>query len=164
MKTCFKCNRELPLTEFYPHPQMKDGHLNKCKECAKRDTAERVVSRSSDLDWLESEKARHREKARRYRASGRQKPQSTEKKRETGRKHAAKYPERHLARKMVAHAVKAGLLKRQPCQECGSTDSEAHHDDYSQPLAVLWLCPKHHAARHVELRKLQRQNNHPCRN
>jgi hypothetical protein len=40
LKTCFKCNVEKPLTDFYPHPQMGDGHLNKCKACTKKDVAE----------------------------------------------------------------------------------------------------------------------------
>ena len=34
-KTCFKCNRELDVCEFYKHPNMKDGRLGKCKLCTK---------------------------------------------------------------------------------------------------------------------------------
>lgn len=40
-KTCFKCGRTLPITEFYKHKQMADGHLNKCKDCTRKDVRER---------------------------------------------------------------------------------------------------------------------------
>ena len=35
-KKCFKCEKTLPIDEFYVHPQLSDGHLNKCKSCGKR--------------------------------------------------------------------------------------------------------------------------------
>jgi len=45
MKRCFKCGLDLPITEFYRHGQMGDGHLGKCKDCTKRDVRLRRLER-----------------------------------------------------------------------------------------------------------------------
>ena len=37
MKACFKCHAVKPLTDFYKNSGMPDGHVNKCKECNKKD-------------------------------------------------------------------------------------------------------------------------------
>ena len=58
LKQCFKCNQTLPLSEFYKHPQMADGHLNKCKTCNKRDTMERYNALIVTPDFKESERKR----------------------------------------------------------------------------------------------------------
>lgn len=49
----------------------------------------------------------------------------------------------------VAKAIKRGELTRQPCEVCGDPKVDAHHDDYSKPLDVRWLCRKHHRLHHV---------------
>ena len=48
MKKCFKCGLEKELTQFYKHKEMSDGHLNKCKECTKKDTKDNP--RANDLN------------------------------------------------------------------------------------------------------------------
>jgi hypothetical protein len=59
---------------------------------------------------------------------------------------------KYLAHKKVENAIKSGELLTQSCF-CGAK-AHAHHDDYSKPLEVLWLCPQHHKDRHRELVKL----------
>lgn len=64
-KECFKCLRTLPMIDFYGHPNMKDGHLGKCKKCTRKDSDDRRRRlETSDPEWAEKEKARHRKKAR----------------------------------------------------------------------------------------------------
>lgn len=58
------------------------------------------------------------------------------------------YPEKLRARRMVHAALRAGLLIRERCIVCGDPKSHAHHPDYSHPLEVVWLCPKHHGEEH----------------
>lgn len=56
------------------------------------------------------------------------------------------------ARSYANTYLRRGLLKKEPCIECGSPDSEMHHEDYNKPLEVIWLCRKHHLKRHREER------------
>jgi hypothetical protein len=43
--------------------------------------------------------------------------------------------------------LKRGKLTRQPCEVCGAV-AQMHHDDYSKPLEVRWLCRGHHLEHH----------------
>lgn len=60
------------------------------------------------------------------------------------RANMAKYTA-HLA---VQRALVSGALQRQGCEVCGNPVVDAHHDRYDQPLAVRWLCRRHHVRLH----------------
>lgn len=57
-------------------------------------------------------------------------------------------PVKLRARKTLQYAVSAGKVERLPCEGCGNPDSQGHHDDYSKPLEVRWLCARCHAEHH----------------
>jgi hypothetical protein len=57
-------------------------------------------------------------------------------------------PKKLKARHIVGYAIKSGRIIKCPCCVCGSKVSQAHHDDYSKPLEVVWLCTTHHAEIH----------------
>jgi hypothetical protein len=63
----------------------------------------------------------------------------------------AKYPERCSARQKIGNLISRGQLKRGPCEVCGTAHSQAHHDDYANPLSVRWLCGEHHKELHRQL-------------
>lgn len=64
-----------------------------------------------------------------------------------------KNPEKLKAQKIVQFAVQYGQMTKQPCEVCGAERVDAHHDDYSKPLKVRWLCRLHHAAVHKEAKR-----------
>ena len=72
-KVCFKCGIEKELSEFYPHKQMSDGHLNKCIDCTKKDTRDRIEILKSNESWISSERERQREKYKRLNYKEKQK-------------------------------------------------------------------------------------------
>jgi len=57
-KECFKCTETKSLSEFYKHPQMPDGHVNKCKVCNKIENKSNWWKRRGEK--LEYDRNRHR--------------------------------------------------------------------------------------------------------
>lgn len=55
------------------------------------------------------------------------------------------------ARDLVNRMLKAGHLVSKPCEVCGKTKVDAHHDDYSRALEVRWLCRLHHMQHHKQI-------------
>jgi hypothetical protein len=79
-----------------------------------------------------------------YLKTKKQDPKFRERKIKSYHKERAKYPEKYRARYLLRSAIVLGKIAKQPCEVCGELKVESHHDDYSKPLEVRWLCHQHH--------------------
>lgn len=63
--------------------------------------------------------------------------------------------------KVAAHSItwqrlRTGKITPGPCETCGAVDNiHAHHDDYSKPLKVRWLCSTCHRIHHAREKGLR---------
>jgi hypothetical protein len=130
-KICFKCGLQHPLDNFYKHSGMKDGRLNKCKECNKKDSTKH---RGENLEKIRAyDRGRGNRQDEGYLKEWRE-----------------KNPKKYKAHTMVNNAVRAGNLHSLPCEVCGKEKTTGHHDDYDKPLNVRWLCHAHHSQWHAK--------------
>lgn len=133
MKKCFKCGEGFPLSSFYKHPSMPDGHVNKCKECNKKDVRK---NRKNNIDYYRTyDRKRGNRQDEGYIKEWRK-----------------ENPKKYKAHTMVSNAIRDGRMKKETsCSECDSTFAiHAHHDDYNYPLTVRWLCAACHSKWHKE--------------
>jgi hypothetical protein len=137
-KICFKCKKRKPLTDFYKHSEMKDGYLNKCKECARRDVSLNY-SRNRKY-YQEYEHIRNNTVERKQRAVY------------FSQKWKVNNPEKYKAHNKVNNALRDGKISRaERCEKCGAKEFlHKHHFDYNEPLNVIWLCARCHNKIHRE--------------
>ena len=129
-KRCSVCKEMHSLDEFSNWKSSIDGKSYTCEACA------RQYFKAHRADY----KRRAREHYQRNRASIIAKTCRI----------AREQPEKHRARAQVRYRKKQGQLEPKPCATCGASNNitVAHHEDYSAPLDVVWLCPKCHWAIH----------------
>jgi len=139
LKECFKCKSIKPLEDFYKHPMMADGHLNKCKDCTKEDVGKH---RKENI-----------ERIREYDRERGKLPHRIKLGTEVTRAWRAEDKRRQTAHSAVARAIRSGVLIKTPCVRCGAVKVEGHHEDYDKPLEVTWLCTPCHKQRHKELKE-----------
>lgn len=155
---CTKCGEDKELTEFPKSKRTKSGVTNPCKECGRRYSKRRyetdpAAKIAKVTEYNQS--ATGREKAKIWRDENRERFKGYEANRDKSsrgvsrRDYNARHPQKYAARNITSNAIRAGKLIKQPCLICRSeTSIQAHHDDYSKPLVVTWLCNDHHKAWH----------------
>lgn len=131
MRECISCKKSKEENEFH---KKGNGFQSNCKLCMKEYTKARYLKKKEHIlslarQYKQSEKGKNIQNACQNRTK-------------------AKYPEKRQARIKVTNAIRLGKLIKQPCEKCGKEKAEAHHDDYSKPLDIRWLCSFHHKQLH----------------
>lgn len=151
IRICNICQTTSDVSEFYP------GVTSRCKECHKAKVRENRAAKAAyyreyDKNRFQSDPrvlARHK------------KYQATEAGKSSLRASREKWIELNRAKRLTHHAVNNAvrngkIIKPKTCQDCGAGGRiHGHHEDYSKPLDVIWLCPRCHTARHDEIRQIK---------
>ena len=134
MKKCSKCGIEKDASEFQKRMASKDFLTSSCKACLK----DRDKKRDKDPARIKMKKAYMK----------------TEKGKAAGKRATKKWlesnPTKRSAHIIVGNAIRDKKLIKEPCEICGEKIVHAHHDDYSKPLEVRWLCSPCHNDWHTE--------------
>lgn len=131
VRPCTKCDKALPPEAFYRQGRTRMGA---CKECHKVRVRENRAAKREQYSAYERERA--------------QRPDRRAAQRAVARRHD---PVKRRCRAATKRAVREGLLVRLPCEVCGDVNTEAHHEDYTKPLEVRWLCFRHHREAHGQV-------------
>ena len=133
-KKCFKCGLLLPISMFYAHREMADGHLNKCKNCAKADVHKNYLKNIENEEYVEKERIRGREKYKRLNYCKRyNQPRN---------KASARNSRRFFE-------VRLGKLPE---------NIELHHWNYNEPKSVFILDRRTHARLHKLIERPENSN------
>ena len=106
---------------------MGDGHLNKCKDCTKKDAKKDYERKSADEEWMAKERIRGREKFKRLGYAGRFKSQ----------------------RAICPQG--ANLSKSLKARGIDTKGKEAHHWNYNNPKSVFLISKKAHKRIHLHM-------------
>ena len=135
MKECQSCFVWQPLSEFYSHPLTKDGYASRCKVCARQWARDRYKITKSARQLYEKSRSNA--------------PNRVAKRKQWLQDN----PHKKKAQDTAKYALCTGKIIKTLCEICGNKKVQAHHDDYSKPLKVRWLCSPCHQQFHAEERR-----------
>lgn len=140
------------------------SNKTKCKECVKEAVNKRRIEKIEEIREYDRNRPNAKERAEKHKERMRLLKTEDPDKFKKHEKQKANWSKKNRHKKnahlRVQRALFNGILTRpSDCEHCEEKKQlEAHHEDYSKPLEVLWLCVECHNKRHVELNKEKRKN------
>jgi len=120
VKQCSKCGIEKKEEKFNKQCNGKNGLRASCRDCTRKE--HKIYNQTHKTN-----------NANMYKSI---------------KKYKMNNPEKIRAQNLLEYAVKKGRVKKERCKMCNAVNTEGHHDDYSKPYEVDWLCRQHHKERH----------------
>ena len=142
--TCKICGKTSDAAEFYR------GVTSRCKECHKEMSRK---NRAENLEYYSAYDAKRFQldpRVRQRHALYRSTEQGRNSMNAARAKWLAGNAIKRAAHVILGNAVRDGRIEKPlVCSECGAGGRiDGHHDDYSLPLVVSWLCRMCHVAKH----------------
>jgi hypothetical protein len=137
-KTCTKCHAPKPATDkfFSPDKRQRDGLGSWCRVCVCTNT---IHWRAAHPAAVKTYRATHQESEHIAQAQWR-----------------ASHPGARKAHNAALNAIRTGrLIRPAACERCGMPHQRLHkhHEDYTRPLDVVFLCPKCHRILHLQKKR-----------
>ena len=140
VKRCTKCEEEKDLDSLVSDKRLKSGKGSMCKRCAVNIQKKRYL----DPLFAKAKCGYSKQYAKKNR----------DRRVELDRAWRLKHPCKKKAQDRINSLIRSGkLVPPAACERCSNADQlQAHHEDYSKPLEVQWLCITCHNTRHKEIR------------
>lgn len=128
-------------SDFYKDKHQSSGIHPHCKSCHnERRRMWQQQNRKKLIEYVKKNKELHPEKYSKLKV-------------ERNRKYILANPTRHNVRRLAWFKMKKGILVPDSCCVCKTlykkeVKAQMHHNDYSKPLEIIWMCPTHHKAWH----------------
>jgi len=153
-KVCTGCKAILPNCAFSKRTVSKDGLAFRCRSCRAVDRREyKAKNRDKIIAAQREYHAKNRDEICLKHRERRKKNLERERHKDRARYISTKHIK--AAHAVVKQELIMGRMERGACEahgpECANGHIEAHHDDYSRPLEVRWLCRSEHMRLHAAM-------------
>lgn len=176
-RICRRCKVEKDDSQFGKLKCSKDGINPRCRQCCCESVKRSIKSpeaiakkRKYVSEWQKENRERRLEQSRKWYRNNLEKARDMsleatrkylntdhgkKKRNERSAKWDKENPEKRRVHDRTMYAVQTGkLIRPNVCSKCGKEcKPQAHHEDYSKALEVIWLCSQchfylHHSSKH----------------
>jgi len=136
MKECKDCKSEKPLNDFNRNGKYRASY---CKDCHyKRYMKWVITNRKINIKNCKKWRQENKEKWSKILRTQYKKQHKLD-------------PHKLNSRSALQYAVTTRrVIKRNSCEICHNGPTHGHHEDYSKPLEVIWLCQNCHKSLHQQ--------------
>ena len=150
---CKKCHKKRTMNNYRINAEEKKAQQRAYyRSNTEKIKAQQRVYNQSHVDKIRARqrvyRQAHLEEGNAYKREWRRK--NPERSCEISKASQRRYPEKHKAREALHWATRSGrVTKPNTCSQCGTTGRiEGHHEDYTKPFDVQWLCSRCNANVH----------------